>query len=549
MKKIFSKKYRNESGKTRFSGALFFFMLFISVFSYAQQSRVDAEIDTSTIKIGEQILYSIQVETDSSNLIVFPEGDSFSPLEVVESFKADTIRLEDRFRLLKEYSLTQFDSGKYVIPQQKVLINNREYLTDSLLIEVADVLVDTTRQKMYPIKPSVEVPGSFKIPAWIWWLLVILVLAGLVFYLYRKRQKKEAEKELPPYEQVILELQHLDNSSLLEQREVKEYYSQLTFSARKYLDREVYDRALESTTSELITYLELNKNAGKLELDEKTIQDLKIILSRADLAKFANSRPDIITAKSDRSRIGDIIEEVKASIPEPSEEEIREDEAYREVRERKKKQKRVVIAAVLASLLIIGAGAAFIISKGFEEVRDSLLGHPTKELLEGEWIRSEYGDPSVMITTPEVLIRKELELPEETKQMMLGSETFVYGSPVSNFYTALTTVKFSGEVDFDLERSVDGIYTMLEQQGARNIIMKEEEFSTLSGVKGIRIFGTLEIEDPVTGRAVTNAYEILNFIENSGFEQILVIHNEGDTYAEEITQRIIDSVEFNEEGK
>ena len=549
MKKIFSKKYRNESGKTRFSGALFFFMLFISVFSYAQQSRVDAEIDTSTIKIGEQILYSIQVETDSSNLIVFPEGDSFSPLEVVESFKADTTRLEDRFRLLKEYSLTQFDSGKYVIPQQKVLINNREYLTDSLLIEVADVLVDTTRQKMYPIKPSVEVPGSFKIPAWIWWLLVILVLAGLVFYLYRKRQKKEAEKELPPYEQVILELQHLDNSSLLEQREVKEYYSQLTFSARKYLDREVYDRALESTTSELITYLELNKNAGKLELDEKTIQDLKIILSRADLAKFANSRPDIITAKSDRSRIGDIIEEVKASIPEPSEEEIREDEAYREVRERKKKQKRVVIAAVLASLLIIGVGAAFIISKGLEEVRDSLLGHPTKELLEGEWIRSEYGDPSVMITTPEVLIRKELELPEETKQMMLGSETFVYGSPVSNFYTALTTVKFSGEVDFDLERSVDGIYTMLEQQGARNIIMKEEEFSTLSGVKGIRIFGTLEIEDPVTGRAVTNAYEILNFIENSGFEQILVIHNEGDTYAEEITQRIIDSVEFNEEGK
>ena len=399
-----------------------------------------------------------------------------------------------------------------------------------------------------PIKPSVEIPGSFKIPSWVWWLLVILILAGLVFYLYRRRQKKEAEKELPPYEQVILELQQLDNSSLLEQREVKEYYSQLTFSARKYLDREVYDRALESTTSELIAYLELNKNAGKLDLDEKTIKDLKVILSRADLAKFANSRPDVITAKSDRSRIGDIIEEVKNTKPKTSEEEIKEAEAYGGKRERKKKQKRVVIAAVLASLLIIGQVTAFISSKGFDEVRDSLLGHPTKELLEGDWIRSEYGDPSVMITTPEVLIRKELDLPEETKQMMLGSETFVYGSPVSNFFTSLTTVKFSGETDFDLEKSVDGIYTMLEQQGARNIIMKEEEFSTLSGVKGIRIFGTLEIEDPVTGRAVTNAYEILNFIENSGFEQIVVIHNEGDTYAEEITQRIIDSVEFNKEG-
>ncbi|MDR9455867.1 MAG: DUF4381 domain-containing protein [Salegentibacter sp.] len=548
MMNLIERKYKNEKRSKLLSGIVLFLLMLIPVFSYAQQTQINAEIDTSTIKIGEQILYSIQVETDSSNLVVFPEGDSFSPLEMVESFKADTTRLEDRFRLLKEYSLTQFDSGGYVIPQQKVLINDREFFTDSMLIEVANVEVDTTRQKMYPIKPSVEIPGSFKIPSWVWWLLVILVLAGLVFYLYRIKQKKEAEKELPPYEQVILELQQLDNSSLLEKREVKEYYSQLTFSARKYLDREVYDRALESTTSELIAYLELNKNAGKLELDEKTIKDLKVILSRADLAKFANSRPDIITAKSDRSRIGDIIEEVKTSIPEPSEEEIREDEAYREARERKKKQKRVIIAAILASLVIIGAIGAFIISKGFDEVRDSLLGHPTKELLEGEWIRSEYGDPSVMITTPEVLIRKELELPEETKQMMLGSETFVYGSPVSNFYTSLTTVKFSGETDFDLEKSVDGIYTMLEQQGARNIIMKEEEFSTLSGVEGIRIFGTLEIEDPVTGRAVTNAYEILNFVENSGFEQIMVIHNEGDTYAEEITQRIIDSVEFNKEG-
>ena len=548
MIKLTERKYIEEKSNKPLSGVVLFLLMLIPVFSFAQQTQVNAEIDTSAIKIGEQVLYSIQVETDSSNLVVFPEGDSFSPLEVVESFKADTTRLEDRFRLLKEYSLTQFDSGSYVIPRQKVIINEREFFTDSMLIEVADVVVDTTRQKMYPIKPSVEVPGSYKIPTWIWWLLVILVLAGLVFYLYRKRQKKEAEKELPPYEQVILELQQLDNSSLLEQREVKEYYSQLTFSARKYLDREVYDRALESTTSELIAYLELNKNAGKLQLEEKTIKDLKVILSRADLAKFANSRPDVITAKSDRSRVGDIIEEVKASIPEPSEEEIEKDEASQETRERKRKQKRVIIAAVLASLLIIGSFTTFIISKGFDEVRDSLLGHPTKELLEGEWIRSEYGNPSVLITTPEVLIRTELDLPEETKQMMLGSETFVYGSPVSNFYTSLTTVKFSGETDFNLEKSVDGIYTMLEQQGARNIIMKEEEFSTLSGVEGIKIFGTLEIEDPVTGRAVTNTYEILNFVENNGFEQIMVIYNEGDTYAEEISKRIIDSVEFNKES-
>ncbi len=524
-----------------------FVFLFYGLAVFAQDARVTAKIDTSSIKIGEQITYSLAVEADSTRLIVFPEGETFSPLEVVESFNPDTTRVEDRFKLLKEYSLTQFDSGQYVIPQQKVIINDREFITDSLLIEVADVEVDTTRQKMYPIKPSVEVPKGFNIPAWIWWLLVILALAALVFYLFRRRKIKEAEKELPPYEQVMLELKELDHSPLLERREVKEYYSQLTFSIRKYLDREIYDRALESTTSELVAYLEMNKLAGKLKLNSKTLKNLKLILDRADLAKFANSRPDMITAKNDRAKIEHIVNDVKTSIPAPTQEELMKDEAYKEERLRKKKKRRVITAAVAACLIVIIGISTLIATKGFTYVKDSFLGHPTKELLESEWIRSEYGNPPVAVTTPQVLKRSEIDLPEEAEQMMLGSETFIYGSLISNFYATVTTVKMSQQTKFDLDKSVDGIYTMLEQQGARNIIMKDEEFSTASGVEGIRIFGTLEMENPVTGNAQVNEYEILNFAENNGFQQIMVIYNEGDTYAEEISGRIINSVEFNRE--
>lgn len=539
--------FKIYTGRKHLTGALLFFIVLFSLPGFAQETRVNSEIDSARIKIGEQIIYSIEVETDSADLVVFPEGDSFSPMEVVESFNPDTTRLKERLRLLKEYSLTQFDSGKYVIPKQKIIISDREYFTDSLLVEVADVAVDTTRQKMYPIKPSVEVPGTFTIPAWVWWLAAILILAGLAFYFFRRKKKKEAEKELPPYEQVILELNKLDSSSLLEQREVKEYYSQLSFSARKYLDREIYDRALESTTSELIAYLELNKMAGKLKLDEKTIRNLKLILERADLAKFANSRPDVITAKTDRAKIEHVINDVKTAVPEPTEEELMRDKEWQKVKARKQKRKKIIIGAVILAL-IIGAGAtALVATKGFTYVKDTVFGHPTKELLEGDWIRSEYGNPPVVITTPEVLTRTEPDMPEETREMMLGSETFTYGSLLSNFFTSVTTVKMSAQTEFDLEKSVDGVYSMLEEQGARNIIMKEEEFSTLSGAEGIRIFGTLEVESPVTGRMIQNEYEILNFAENNGFQQITVIYNEDDSYADEISERIINSVEFNNE--
>jgi hypothetical protein len=31
--------------------------------------------------------------------------------------------------------------------------------------------------------------------------------------------------------------------------------------------------------------------------------------------------------------------------------------------------------------------------------KDNVLGHPTKELLEGEWIKSDYGNPGIVIET------------------------------------------------------------------------------------------------------------------------------------------------------
>ncbi len=525
-------------------GFLFFICsLLLPVHIHAQE--VSASVDTTAFKIGEQIRYKIEVNTDPADLVVFPERNTFSPLEVVESLPADTLKEKGKYRLLKEYFLTQFDSGKYVIPRQEVIIKNSSYYTDSIFVEVNDVLVDTTKQKLYPIKPSVEVPPRFRIPEWVWWLLAIFLVAGLVaYFIIRKKQRYAEDPELPPYEEAMAELQKLDNANYLEKREIKEYYSQLSFAVRKYLDRKIYDHGLERTTGELIMYLEEQRNLGKLNLSEATIRDFEKILRRADLAKFARSRPDIITAKEDRSKTQHVIDDLRASVPEPTEEELLQDEAFRQEQARKKKNRRIILGIAAGVLVVILGVTALIVTKGYTYVKDTYLGHPTKELLEGEWIRSEYGNPSVEITTPEVLVRGEIDMPREAQEMMVGSETFTYGSFLSNFYVTLSTIKFQGEVKFDAQKVIDGIYANLEAQGARNIIMKQEDFTTVNGTEGTKIFGTLEAENPVTGESIPNEYEILNFAEKGGFEQIMVIYNENDQYAREITQRIINSVEI-----
>ena len=539
---------KTENLKILSSISLFRILLVAALFSCSlnlQAQVVNAEIDTTAIKIGEQIKYQVHVEDIGNELVVFPEGQTFAPMEVVESPEIDTLQKQNKRKLLKEYFLTKFDSGRYVIPSQKILVGDRSFQTDSFAVEVQDVVVDTTKQKMFPIKPDSEVSGGLQIPDWVWWLLAILGLAGLVaYFIIRRKAKKDAEPELPPYEQAMVYLQELDKSELLDNRNTKEYYSQLSFAARRYLDRKINDRGLEMTTGELIDYLRKEKEAGRLDLSDETIEDFRKMLQRADLAKFANSRPDILTAKEDRSKTGKIIDDLRASVPEPTEEELLQDEVYRQEVERRKRKKRIILGVIAGVLVIMIGITTLIATKGITYVMDTYLGHPTKELLEGEWIRSEYGNPAVTVTTPKVLLRKDMELPPEVQRMMIGSETFQYGSLLSNFYVSLSTMKFKGEVKFDMKKAIDGIYTNLESQGAKNIVMKQEEFSTINGAKGMKVFGTLNAINPMTDENIPNEYVILNFAVNGGFEQVMVIYNADDTYAREIADRITDSVEL-----
>jgi hypothetical protein len=194
----------------------------------AQQPKVSSQADTNSIKIGEQIKFSVIVEADTSARVIFPEGQTFSPLETVEAFKTDTTRKQDRMTLLKTYALTQFDSGTYKLPTQRIEVDGQGYLTDSLVVYVATVPVDTLTQKMYDIKPLMEVERSYS-DTWKLILLIFLALAlvaAVVYWYYiRVNPLTEEEKEalLPPYDRALIELKRLENSRYLIQDEFKRY--------------------------------------------------------------------------------------------------------------------------------------------------------------------------------------------------------------------------------------------------------------------------------------------------------------------------------------
>ena len=207
------------------------------LFTLGVTAQVTTELDTTSIRIGEQISYKIQVETDSTNLVVFPEGQTFLPLEMVEALDVDTTKNNKKVQLLREYKLTQFDSGAYYIPRQKVIIGDNPFYTDSLKVEVNAIEIDTTKQGLYDIKPIIEVEKSSS--KWWLYLLIILAIISLIAFLlwwFIWRQKPLTEEEeialLPPYERAQLAISKLKEKNYLVQEDLKSYFSDLTFVIR-----------------------------------------------------------------------------------------------------------------------------------------------------------------------------------------------------------------------------------------------------------------------------------------------------------------------------
>ncbi|MBR9855342.1 MAG: protein BatD [Algicola sp.] len=541
------KTNRFQRHQTMWIALLLLFLLPITALAQSNP-KVNAEVDTLSIKIGEQIQYRITVETDSTDVVFFPEGQTFSPLETVEAIMADTIKSEEKVILQKIYALTQFDSGAYTIPPQRIAINEQPFFTDSFQIKVADVAVDTTKQKMYDIKPLIQVERSLA-DMWLtalWILLGLIVVGGLVYWFFlRKKPLTEEEKValLPPYDRALIELKKLENSKYLIQDEYKQYYSELTDIVRSYLEEDVHVSAMESTTSELITKLEMLKDAGELNLDDDTIQQFQKILQTADLVKFAKSKPATSIAEQDRKVVEQIVIKTHEALPEPTEEDLLLNEEYLEELAKKKQRKRIYwAAAIFAGVLILGSvfSVAYF---GAKKVRDTVFGYPTKDLLEGEWVASSYGFPPILMETPDVLIRKDLDLPEETEELIKELQTFSYGSYVGIFSVSTSSITFKEQnEDPNFEAIIVSTLNKFEQLGLKNIITKQEEFVTQSGVKGLKTYGSGTFgESDSDGKKAK--YNILSFGGKGFIQQIVITWEDGDEYAEEIVERILTSLD------
>lgn len=267
----------------------------------AQGTTVRAFTNERKIVIGDQVRLFLEVKrgaaSDKIQWAAMP--DSLHGLEIVEKGKIDTFASKDSFVLRQRLLVTGFDSGTYYIPgfQFQVTSNGQvnQYFTDSIPIAVQTVAVDTTKA-FKPIKEIEEVQFSL-LDYWkaiLAGILLVGLLTFLIIYFYKNRKTKIPEKAVktPPekaHEKAFRLLNELKGKQYMQQGRSKEYFTEMSDVLRTYLEERYNINAMEQTTDELMALLK-KQTDGKAEL-RKVRPEMKLILTTADLAKFAKANP------------------------------------------------------------------------------------------------------------------------------------------------------------------------------------------------------------------------------------------------------------------
>ena len=522
---------------------------FFAVFTQLNAQEVSSYVDTTSIRIGEQITYKINVKTDSLEDIDFPKAKDFAPFELINEFKVDTNYLNKKFIISKKFALTYFDSGAYYIPSQKLTLLNKEVKLDSFKITINPVKIDTTKQGLYDIKPIMKSKTQID---FIFFGYILIFIAVICAVLYFKKQifsffsiQKLKVEYLTPYEKAVIELTKIKKLNYLSDVDIKTYYSDLTFALRNFIEEKIIKNALESTTKELIQKLSLLKTSKKLNFSNSTLKNIEDVFSRADLVKFAKYEPDAQSASIDLETLSKELENIKLILPEPSNEELEKNLKIQENlrRKRLKNRNNKIIIYSLLSLLLVYLTAS--IMYGFTYVNDKLFRKQNLIFLESnEWVNSSYGAPPITITTPEVLNRNTDSFIFGLDEASAKSE-FTYNNLKASLNIILTNIKLpENSSSIKLQDVMINSIETIEKMGVKNIITKFEKFQTPNDAEGLMIYGSADFPTDNLTQFRKYKYKMFGFINSQDYKQIFISWEENDNYIVEIVDRIVNSVEL-----
>ena len=294
--------------------------------------RISGRFEPDSIGIGDRFTYSIEVEKDLVQTVIFPNfaasaGEQF---ELIEDVPVDTLERDGRrLKLRKSFRLAAFQEGvQRILPQvmyaDKNIIDTL-YGEDTLSLLVTTFEIDSTSHSIFDIKPQKTLPFRFgEISGYLMWSLVALVVLAIGLYVAYRIMRHYGKSlsdifhpapPMPPHEEAFRALERLYVLRLCQHDKHKLYYSTLTDILRRYIAARFEVGAMEMTSDEIIAAMR------DVELPKKAAMDMADVLRAADLVKFAKAIPESDENEASYQAVWDFVELTKPVEEQPTEEE------------------------------------------------------------------------------------------------------------------------------------------------------------------------------------------------------------------------------------
>ena len=259
----------------------------------ARAQQAFSAIDQDTLWTGDLITYRVRLTgVEAFDDVIYPDSADFAPDFQIRGVRAES----DQYGDTLTYSLRFFGVDRQSVPQLHAgLVRG----LDTLLLAIPEVpfiyksRVDDPDADLRPLKPIFPFFRS-------WWpfLLLGLLLAAVTAWLLNRYRKKLIPDVKPasrpavrlepfrnPLDDLRRELDRIQYAYNEPEKQAKQFYTELGDAFRSYIERTYKHPALESTTYELMRFLESDK------MDEQMSELLHSILQEADLVKFAKYAP------------------------------------------------------------------------------------------------------------------------------------------------------------------------------------------------------------------------------------------------------------------
>lgn len=291
--------------------------------SFSQNLSIQGKLNRSEIKTGEQAVIDLTIRTNNlpqTQFYLKEEAQKEAPYTVIALVPVDTVDISSRIKEISaKLVLTSFDSTLITIPPIVAKTPTDSAETAPMGLKVIQPEVDSKHPSNFKdIKAPWDVSLSLKdwliliLSSWIFWVVIAVLVGFYVAYrIFNYYQKKKANptpqiqvRELSLIEKTEAALLQLEQQQLIEQELFKEFYSELITIFKFYLNESYSWTTSEMTSNELI------KQMSSVELSPSEQEMLRLVLTEADLSKFAKYTPSSDNARLALSQIRQLVREL-----------------------------------------------------------------------------------------------------------------------------------------------------------------------------------------------------------------------------------------------